>query len=351
MFTTSKLCVLIISLAGSSLLIPCYGDTETSVGNGSYTEGMRRLDAGDFKAAESLFRQTIGDADEVLRGKSLDALARSLNAQGKPADALPYARQALVLREESRTQDPQEIASALLALGCTQFSLRDYVDAERLAKRALTILEKHPEENVDALVGTYNLLASVYLALGNVPTLSEIFAKQAIEILEAQPNNGGKKLAESLEILVFSYLVQNKASQAEPLEKRALQIREETLGRDHPLVALSLMNLAAVKMVAKDYEGAEPLLKRAVKIYGKLRDYKNADMIISKLADINQSMGRYDQSERYYRHLLNLREVVDGKSSPRLVEPLKQLSELLRRSGRTTEADEMAARASELSSR
>ena len=123
------------------------------------------------------------------------------------------------------------------------------------------------------------------------------------------------------------------------------------MGRDHRLVAGSLVNLAAVKIINKDYEGAEPLLKRAIKIYAKLKDLQKLDLVISKIAELNQTMERYDQSERYYRHLLNLREAVDGKSSPRLAEPLNALSELLRLSGKVAEADEMAARASQLSSK
>ncbi|MCX5683585.1 MAG: tetratricopeptide repeat protein, partial [Planctomycetota bacterium] len=51
--------------------------------------------------------------------------------------------------------------------------------------------------------------------------------------------------------------------QAEPLYKRSLAIREKALGPDHPLVALSLENLAALYKATNRAEEAEALKKRA----------------------------------------------------------------------------------------
>ena len=53
---------------------------------------------------------------------------------------------------------------------------------------------------------------------------------------------------------------------AESLLKRSLEMREATLGSDHPDIAQSLNNLAALYNDRKQYDKAEPLYERALQI-------------------------------------------------------------------------------------
>ena len=58
-------------------------------------------------------------------------------------------------------------------------------------------------------------------------------------------------------------------SDAEPLYKRSLQIRETQLGADHPSTATSLNNLAALYESMGRYSEAEPLYLRTLEIWTK----------------------------------------------------------------------------------
>jgi tetratricopeptide (TPR) repeat protein len=62
------------------------------------------------------------------------------------------------------------------------------------------------------------------------------------------------------------YNDQGQYAQAEPLFERALTINEKALGPDHPDVATSLENLAALYRVTKRDKEAETLEKRAARI-------------------------------------------------------------------------------------
>ena len=62
---------------------------------------------------------------------------------------------------------------------------------------------------------------------------------------------------------------QGRYADAEPLYKRALAVREKTLGPDHPDVAQTLNNLALLYYNQGRYAEAEPLYKRALAIYEK----------------------------------------------------------------------------------
>jgi tetratricopeptide (TPR) repeat protein len=59
---------------------------------------------------------------------------------------------------------------------------------------------------------------------------------------------------------------QGKYDQAEPLYRRAIEIDERGLGRDHPNVATNYNNLAELLRAQGKYDQAEPLYRRAIEI-------------------------------------------------------------------------------------
>jgi tetratricopeptide (TPR) repeat protein len=63
------------------------------------------------------------------------------------------------------------------------------------------------------------------------------------------------------------YKIKGKYEQAEPLYVRALEIKEQQLGAQHPDTALCLNNLAALYRAQSKYEQAESLYRRALLIY------------------------------------------------------------------------------------
>ena len=58
--------------------------------------------------------------------------------------------------------------------------------------------------------------------------------------------------------------------EAEPLYQRALAIREQSLGPEHPEIATSLSNLAVLYRDQGKYAQAEPLYQRALMIFEKV---------------------------------------------------------------------------------
>jgi len=64
---------------------------------------------------------------------------------------------------------------------------------------------------------------------------------------------------------------QNKYKEAAHLLNDALAIREKTLGKDHPAVAATLNNLAVLYGKRGKHREAEPLCKRALEIREKVK--------------------------------------------------------------------------------
>ena len=93
--------------------------------------------------------------------------------------------------------------------------------------------------------------------------------QRALTIREQQLGPEHPDTATSLNNLALLYDTQGKYEQAEPLYQRALAIREAALGYEHPATATSLYNLAELYRNQGKYEQAKPLFQRALDLYEK----------------------------------------------------------------------------------
>src|SRR2546426_10246934 len=93
-----------------------------------------------------------------------------------------------------------------------------------------------------------------------------VVAKKALEVAEKALGPEHPDVATSLNNLAALYQTQGQYAQAEPLYKRSLAISEKALGSDHPDVAMRLENLAALYRATKREAQASELEKRAERI-------------------------------------------------------------------------------------
>src|SRR5260370_104188 len=128
--------------------------------------------------------------------------------------------------------------------------------------------------------------------------------------------------------------------EAQPLYQRALAIREQQLGPEHPDTATSLNNLAELYRDQGKYEQAEPLLKRALAIDEKLSGPQHPDTAtnLNNLAGLYRAQGNYAQAEPLYQRALAIYEQQLGLEHPNTVIVRENYIFLLRAMGREDEA-------------
>ena len=115
------------------------------------------------------------------------------------------------------------------------------------------------------------------------------------------------------------YLVDHaQYEQAKPLLERALAIREQVLGPNHPDTATSLNSLAFLYNTQGDYEQAKPLLERALAIYEQVLGPNHPDTAFSLngLAGLYKSQGDYEQAKSLLERALAICEQVLGPNHP-----------------------------------
>ena len=98
-----------------------------------------------------------------------------------------------------------------------------------------------------------------------------VVAKKALEIAEEAVGPDHPSVAASLNNLAALNATQGQYAQAELLHKRALAIREKALGPEHPSVAMSLENMAELYRQTGRNKEAEALEKRAKAIRATVR--------------------------------------------------------------------------------
>lgn len=128
---------------------------------------------------------------------------------------------------------------------------------------------------------------------------------------------------QTLNNLAVLYGKRGKYKDAEPLCKRALEIREEALGRDHPDVAKQLNNLALLCQNQGKYDEVELYYQRALEIYELTLgpDDPNVAKTKNNLASCFLKQGKYKEAEILYKQVLTRaheREfgTIDGDNKP-----------------------------------
>lgn len=136
-------------------------------------------------------------------------------------------------------------------------------------------------------------------------------------------------MAATLNNLAVLYGKRGKYRDAEPLCKRALDIRERVLGRDHPDVAKQLNNLALLCQNQGKYEEVERYYQRALDIYERTLgpDDPNVAKTKNNLASAYLKQGKYKEAEVLYKQVLTRAHEREFGSIGAENKPIWQLAE------------------------
>uniref|UniRef100_A0A3P8UDJ2 Kinesin light chain n=1 Tax=Cynoglossus semilaevis TaxID=244447 RepID=A0A3P8UDJ2_CYNSE len=143
--------------------------------------------------------------------------------------------------------------------------------------------------------------------------------KQALEDLEKTSGHDHPDVATMLNILKYFNEIMSWLN---------FLTRAKTLGKDHPAVAATLNNLAVLYGKRGKYKEAEPLCKRALEIREKVLGRFHPDVAkqLNNLALLCQNQGKYDEVEYYYRRALEIYESKLGADDPNVAKTKNNLA-------------------------
>lgn len=245
---------------------------------------------GDYDAAEPLFRRaleirerTLGDEDPAT-ARSMNALAATLMEKDELDAAEPLFRRALAVERKVLGQQHPDTCMSLDNLGLLLERKGDSDGAEKSYRRALKIREKalgteHPETAISLhnLAGLLNE-KSEFEAAKELERRALVIRETALGGDHPDTANSLSLLASILynqsmcdtaeagqwEIVPVARMVADadRLGEAEMLQRRALEIREESYGLDHPWTITSLDELTETLRVLDRTPDANNLLSR-----------------------------------------------------------------------------------------
>jgi tetratricopeptide (TPR) repeat protein len=167
-----------------------------------------------------------------------------------------------------------EIATANLLSGVAEYkdgALAAYVDAWKLAERALTIYERVLGPEHPQTAGSLNHVGYLLRAQGDFAGARRYY-ERALAIFEKVGGPDNPDTAWILHNLGYLLQAQSDVAGARQYFERALTINEKALGSDHPHLAASLSQLGNLSRAEGDLVGARRYLERALSAIEKESD-------------------------------------------------------------------------------
>ncbi len=327
------------------------GDLTRALAQGWRREVGDEILAGDIAAAvDGSPERRLGDALRLAEGlRALDARRRELAATRRQEAEAEEMRASLTRGRRRRRL--MALAIGILALfggAVMTMAYRVSREAER-ANREATAARRVSEFLVD-LFETADPFAETTAqgAPGDV-TIREVLDRGARRLTEPGDGaTGAGGLEEQPEIQArlmntvgMVYVNLGLLDQAKPLIERALEMRRELLGPDHPDVAESLHNYAEVLSWRGELDQAEPMFREAVAIRRRALGAGHSDVAASlKNLAVNLTwQDKNEEAEPYYRQALAIQRREFGDRHPDVAETMADLGGVVHDLGRLDEAE------------
>ena len=163
---------------------------------------------------------------------------------------------------EAKPPEASEITlNELTAQYTLLYQAKKYPEAARVATRALSVAEEAFGANDPRVAQILNDMGHLYQAQGQ-DAAAEPLHRRALEIRERLLNPAA--VVQSLTNLARVYQAEGRDADAEPLLTRVLGILEQQVGKEHPQVARVLVFLAQGDSRQGKTTEAEPLYARAL---------------------------------------------------------------------------------------
>ena len=227
---------------------------------------------------------------------STTALAKLRNQIGEYPDADSLFQEALRLRQ---LEDPasMETAAALLDVALFRFDEADYALSDSLARAALTIQQRHVDDDAFEMAGIYELLSVIADDAGDLPRADSL-AQRALAIYRENLTAPHENIAQALVAAATPLRRMSRFEEAEAHLRESLEMRRALYGDVHNEVGYALNNLASLESDRGDLEAAERYtleglaVRRAV--YGE--DHIEVAASLGNLASVQRDRGNYDQA-------------------------------------------------------
>ncbi|MEM9463258.1 MAG: tetratricopeptide repeat protein [Myxococcota bacterium] len=284
-------------------------------------------------------------ATEVKQVREHLAAIEAMGKAGRYAKGLEQVES--VMQWAKELGYPPLLANAQYWRGNLRNDNGQYVEAEQDLRRAYTRAVEHRHDDV-ALDTAQRLTFVVGVQLARHDEGQQW--GEMVSLPLAQRSKESLELAESLNTLGNVSSRHGKYEEAKRYYRKAVRLRQEAFGADHPDVATILDNLGVVLKSQGKYEEAKAYHQRALAIREKALgpDHPNVAYSLNNLGDALDSQGKYKEARVHHQRALRIRERVLGVNHPLVADSLNNLGIAYSNEGEYEEAKSRHKRALEI---
>jgi len=276
----------------------------------------------------------------IVEQRGIDVVARLMGPDGKQIAEFDF---------EIRKQGQEAVSRVAEVAGSYRLNVQAKEKGTPAGRYAIRVVELRAATEKDRALQEAGKLLTESFRLNRAGKYDEArpLAERALEIREQALGPEHPDVAASLNGLAILHRNQGNYTKAEPLFQRALAIREKALGPEHPDLAYSLNGLAILHSEKGDYAKAEPLSQRALAIREKALGPEHPDVAASlnSLAILHYNKGDYAKAEPLYQRALAILEKALGPEHPDLAYSLNGLAILHYNKGDYAKAEPLYQRA------
>lgn len=313
-----------------------------------------KRDSGWYVLRRALRRHKLaaGIAIAFVLLVSASTVALSILYRAKVVEQLRAARereQAVAARERAETAAAR--ADAVVEFLRVMLSSPD-PGRNGYQVRVVDVLKSASAQVSSQFAGKPEVAVAVRSALGETYYGLGMYAEAESEFAagwEMSRNAWGEEREESIQAIMnlsMMFWVQGKLDKAEPLARKALELRLRTLGDLHDESISAMTNLAAIMNARGRPEEGIALNQRALAAAQRLLGpgHERAAAIENNLAFSLDKAGRLQEAEACYRRALAQRVAAGGAERPETLIIMQSLANCLRALGKLDEAESLAQR-------
>jgi len=306
---------------------------------------------GLYERAEALHRRSLAireanlgeDSPEVA--ETLNDLGYSLMSAGNAKAALPLHRQALAICEHRLAPGDARIGLSHYWVGVSLMRLGENRAAVKEIDTARGILEAALGPDSQQVAWCENDLGVVYESLLDYEAARRHY-ENALRLKERALSADHPDIVITRVNLGYALVKTGRFGEARLTLDRGLADAERILGPEHPVTSWAVFSLGELARSQGDLPGAESSLRRALAIQERTLDPSDAGLLaltLHALACCLRDQRRDTEAEVLFTRAIRLRESALGRENPQTLETAGEYAKLLRRMGRTAEAEALEA--------
>jgi CHAT domain-containing protein/Flp pilus assembly protein TadD len=259
-----------------------------------------RPSASEDPPAQELLGERVLTGDDAKRVDELEKKVSQLWQAGKDTEAQVAAREILAIR--TRVQGAAHWQAA---------------DAKRLLRTLEQIAALPPDARAELTQAVRQASEAEQLYAQANYAAAEALNRKALAIRRNALGEEHPDTAQSCRSLAVALKAQRQYSEAELLYRKALEIRRKVLGEEHPDTGQSYNNLGQILDARNQYAPAELFYRQALKICRARRGegHRDTATVYGNLAGNLRIQGQYAEAEHLHRKALEIRRKALGEGN------------------------------------